>query len=397
MVFKLKHIYKKATQFLAFAFYPKTTLIACAVFSGIVIVILGLVMTTIPRESAWYNVVFALTTGAAGSFFVTFIVELAGNYKHNKLAWYEMQDYYSSIVDFESHKQIMMKLTPTQRAEQKAHEEFIAAGGIEEFDDLNQPKDIIQITWDMLPNIIPVFRRTLENKKEFLSDNEIIELNNIISDYSQIQFAIKERIMMSPMYYDALNNPDEDYLKSLYPLDVINNMPDWIKSHLASEESQMASERFAETILSDAYLLSRFMEDYEISQKGIDDYQNGLHRLEKEEENYEPEDIDFNEIDYSEPEDEETFQQQIEAYEEEYEQSNRPFKSWYIRSNCKKIAESIDVLEKHIRMKPFYGMMIDYYKSSSSMPTDDLMSSMSYESEKKRLDEILAKQKVEKQ
>ena len=71
---------KEAWQFLSFAFYPQTTLIACAVFSTIVIVILGIVMAVIPQESNGYNIVFALTTGAVASFFVSFVVELSNNY-----------------------------------------------------------------------------------------------------------------------------------------------------------------------------------------------------------------------------------------------------------------------------------------------------------------------------
>ncbi|MFV0362245.1 MAG: hypothetical protein ACK5LL_04025 [Suipraeoptans sp.] len=54
-------------------------MIACAVFSTVVVAILGIVMAVISQESNLYNIVFALTTGAAGSFFVSFIVELAGN------------------------------------------------------------------------------------------------------------------------------------------------------------------------------------------------------------------------------------------------------------------------------------------------------------------------------
>lgn len=48
-----------------------------------------------------------------------------------------------TIMNYESYKQIMMQRTPHQRAENKAYEEFVAAGGIEEKE---APKDIIQIT-----------------------------------------------------------------------------------------------------------------------------------------------------------------------------------------------------------------------------------------------------------
>lgn len=65
---KMKYRIKEAMQFLTFAFYPGTTLIACAVISVIVIVILGIVMAFIPQDSGSYNMVYALTTGAIASF-----------------------------------------------------------------------------------------------------------------------------------------------------------------------------------------------------------------------------------------------------------------------------------------------------------------------------------------
>lgn len=66
---KIRYRIKEALQFLTFAFYPKITLIACAVFSVIVVAILGIVMMLIPKDADSYNnMVFALTTGAAASF-----------------------------------------------------------------------------------------------------------------------------------------------------------------------------------------------------------------------------------------------------------------------------------------------------------------------------------------
>lgn len=346
-------------------------------------------MAATPQESNWYNIVFALTTGAVGSFFVSFVVELASNYKHNKRAWHELQEYYSAVMDYESHKQVMMQLTPHQRAEKKAYEEFMAAGGVVEID---EPKDIIQIIWKKLPDIISVFRRTLNDKKEFLSDVEINELKNILSDYKQIQFVIWERILMSPMVYDALNHPDEDSLKSVYPSDVIKNMPEWIREYLSSKESQKACELYAEAILSDAFLLSRFMENYDISQNGLDSYQDEIDRLEEEEER-ELEDIDYDELDFFEADDEETFRAQNEEFDKQMELEQRPFVSWQLSKCCQNISESLNVLEKSILKKPYYGMMIKRYNNSAREPFDDILSRMSYESEKRQLDKQLAKQK----
>ena len=392
---RFKYRVKQALQFLSFAFYPKTTLVACAAFSAIVIGILGIVMAAIPPGSNWYNIVFALTTGAAGSFFVSFVIELANNYRHNKLAWHALQEYYSVVMDYEVHKQVMMQMTPHQRARKKAHEEFLAAGGAEEIDACEKPKDIIQITWKQLPEIIPVFRQTLHEKKEFLSDGEIVELENILSEYKEIQFAVRERILLSSMTYDAINHPDEAYLKSVYPSDVIGNMPEWIRKYLSSIESQKACDRYAEAILSDGFLLSRFMENYDISQRGLARYRGEIKRMEEGESEpesepkseSESEDIDYEDFDFSaEPEDEEAFRAENEAFEKQMELEQRPFVSGQLSRCCQNISESVDRLEKYILKKPYYGMMIQKFKDSASAPIDDPLSMVSYESEKRRLE-----------
>lgn len=229
MKMRFKYRLKESLQFIAFAFYPKTTLIACVVFSVIVIAILGVVMALIPNDSGWYNLIFALTTGAAGSFFVSFVVEMANNYRHNKLAWHELQDYFSVVTDYESMKQVLMQHNPSQRAEKKAHEEFVAAGGMEELDEEDQPKDLIQVTWEQIPKIIPVFRKTLDEKKAYLSDSEIIELKNIMADFREICSEIKTLIMLSPLLHNVLNHPDEEILSNQYSKNVLADMPDWIR------------------------------------------------------------------------------------------------------------------------------------------------------------------------
>lgn len=386
---RLKYRLKEALRFLLFAFYPKTTLIACVIFSVIVITMLGVAMALAPEGSGFYNIVFTLTTGAVASFFVSFVVELSNNYRHNKLAWYELKEYYSIVMKFEKYKQVMMKLTPYQRAVKKAHEEFVAEGGIEEIDEYDQPKDIIQITWEQLPNMLPCFKQTFNDKKQFLSDIEIDELESVISKYKQIQSIIHDRILLSPMFYDALNHSDENYLASIYPKDILKNMPAWIKKFMSSIESQKAIERYVEAILSDFTLLSQYMENYEISQKGIDVYKDELEKAKAE---IESEDIDYDDVDFSEPEDEETYRRQIEIMNKQMELDEISFSSWEISESCKKIAESIDVLEQSIMKKPYYGIMIKYVNNSANKSIDDITSISAYEYEKRQLDKKLKKQ-----
>lgn len=386
---RLKYRLKEALRFLLFAFYPKTMLIACVIFSAIVITMLGIAMALAPEGSGFYNIVFALTTGAVASFFVSFVVELSNNYRHNKLAWYELKEYYLTIMKFEKHKQIMMKLTPSQRAVKKAHEEFVAAGGIEEIDEYDQSKDVIQVTWEQLPDIMPIFKQTFNDKKQFLSDIEIDKLESVISEYKQIQSVIHDRILMSLMYDDALYRSDENYLASIYPNNILKNMPAWIKKYMSNIESQKAIDRYVEAIFSDFKLLSQYMENYEISQKGIDAYKDELEKAEAE---VESEDIDYDDADFSEPEDEETYRRQSEIMNKQMELDEISFSSWEISESCKKIAESIDVLEQSIMKKPYYGIMIKYVNNSANKSIDDITSISAYEYEKRQLDKKLKKQ-----
>lgn len=386
---RLKYRLKEALRFLLFAFYPKTMLIACVIFSAIVITMLGVAMALAPEGSGFYNIVFALTTGAVASFFVSFVVELSNNYRHNKLAWYELKEYYSTIMKFEKHKQIMMKLTPSQRAVKKAHEEFVAAGGIEEIDEYDQSKDVIQVTWEQLPDIMPIFKQTFNDKKQFLSDIEIDKLESVISEYEQIQSVIHDRILMSLMYDDALYRSDENYLASIYPNNILKNMPAWIKKYMSNIESQKAIDRYVEAIFSDFKLLSQYMENYEISQKGIDAYKDELEKAEAE---VESEDIDYDDADFSEPEDEETYRRQSEIMNKQMELDEISFSSWEISESCKKIAESIDVLEQSIMKKPYYGIMIKNVNNSANKSIDDITSISAYEYEKRQLDKKLKKQ-----
>lgn len=382
---KMKEMIREKLPFLAFAFFPATTLITCTAFSAIVIAVLGILMATTEPNSAWYNIIFALTTGAVASFFVSIIVEMSSNFKHNRLAWHELQEYYRALMKYEGNKQVAMQLTPHQRAENKAYEEYLAAGGREEKREAYKPKDIIQTTWREIPEIIPVFKRTISEKKEFLSEKEIEELEIILSEYETIRFAVKERILLSPMTYDALNNPDEEFLKSIYTANVIKNMPEWIKTDLARKESEKAGERYIDAILSDTYLLQEFMKNYDVSENGLNQYRDEIDDQEI------AEDIDYD-FENNEQEDEETSRWEIEEFKQQMEKNSRPFWSCQLSQGCRNIAESVDKLEKCVSKKPYYGMLITAWRNSQSDPIDDEISKIAYESEKLRLEKKLSRQ-----
>lgn len=134
------------------------------------------------------------------------------------------------------------------------------------------------------------------------------------------------------------------------------------------------------------------MKDYDISQNGLDSYQDDIDRLEVEEE-AEPEDIDYDDIDFYEP-DEETFRAQNEDLYKHMELEERPFVSWSLSKCCQITSDSVDSLEKNILKKPYYGMMIKSFKNASKKPIDDIFSQKAYENEKRRLDKKLAEQRI---
>ena len=98
----LKTKIRELLKFGRFALYPPITLLVCTIISGLFVTLLGIAMIVFSQKSNWYNIVFALATGAIASFFVSFIVEQTSNYKHNKLAWHEFGEYYLTLINYEN-------------------------------------------------------------------------------------------------------------------------------------------------------------------------------------------------------------------------------------------------------------------------------------------------------
>ena len=306
---KTKYRIKSTIQFFAFAFYPKTTLIVSTIISVIAITLLSWIMSVSEEDSSLYNIAFALITGAVASFFVAIIVELSNNYRHNKLAWYELQDYYQCITDYENMKQALMQRFSLQKTEENARYNYTEEKGnavVTSRDNEYKPKDIVEATWTQLPNIIPIFIDTLKYKKAFLSDKEIEELKHIIILHNEIKEEIHTILLMSPMIHDATNHPDESYLEGMYPKNILSDMPKWIKENLASRESQNAMERLAHDIVSDTFLSNQFLKKYDISQNGIDNY-HYTYDEQSIDDNIEY-DTEEDEIEYNYPETEEEFE-----------------------------------------------------------------------------------------
>lgn len=324
------------------AVYPVTTWVTCVLFTIIINFMLAVIIKYVPEKTILYNMLYALITGATASLLVSVVIEFTNNYNNNWTGWHELQEYYSIILDYEISRQVDMHQTSFQ--------EKYKACDTEDMDELDQPKDVVLSTWNQLPKIIPILKETYEEKKEFLSDAELVELECILEDYKIIRFTVKNRLM-DFFLYDALNHADEEYLRNLYPKNIINNMPDWMKSRMASNESEKMIETITDEVMADEFLLEYCMKECDISQESINRYEPVE---EEQSDNSELEDWDQEEVD-EEDMDEETFRMRQENLALEMRKADIPFNSYIISLNCLEISKSIDKLEKYILRKPYIG------------------------------------------
>ena len=87
--------------------------------------------------------------------------------------------------------------------------------------------------------------------------------------------------------------------------------------------------------------------------------------------------------------DEESFKVCNEAFYRKMSGKHRDFDDWHLSNCCLQIGESIDVLNKILKEKPFYGMTLRCYQKVS---VKDYVPKTLYELEKKGLDKKLAEQ-----
>ena len=159
---------------MSFAFYPITSIAICIVTVVILDGILGKVMLQIGKGTVEYDILFAIVTGVTASFIVSIIIELSNNYKENKMSWIMLREYYN----------VLMRTTYFLEEEQQAIDEYIARGGKLGEEDKETPMDIIEATWNQLPNIMPVIQKTVNDKKEFLMEQEIDSLDIVLFKYN---------------------------------------------------------------------------------------------------------------------------------------------------------------------------------------------------------------------
>ena len=335
---KFKYRFQEAVRFFKLAFYPMRPILIYLSVTVVLDILLGIGMARGFGGDAGYNVLFAMLTGITASFFVSAVTELSNNYKNNLLAWHELEDYYRVIVDFVMNKGILQR---------------------KDWDD--GPRDEVQAVWALLPKIIPVLEKTYQEKKAFLNEKEIFELGVLLEQYQIIRSEVA-RIVKRTYYYDTMNRPDEAVLQGEYPQNILDTMPDWLKKHLACEESKAAMEKLVDKIMADEFLLNSMLKDYDISEKALtelsDEEEEESENITENAENAEEEDGEWEEEPEMTPEEHRAMCEQMNR---ELEEQYRPAVSQTISECCKQIAAELRALEEQVSKKPAYGTYLQVH------------------------------------
>ena len=344
MIFE-KHL-KEKIRTLRFAFYPKNTLVLCSLFLLLIIVLLGIVMYYFPKNSNWYNIAFALMTGASSSFFVSLVVELSSNYRHNKLAWYELEDYYKELLDYEYEKNSLMGKDILQLVMMGDLEESLSP---DNEGDINREevKDKIQVTWELLPKLVPVLKETYKNKKEFLTDNELDNIRTILERLDSIKTVVRNHVSLCTLTCDIQKLPYETNFK--YSKRILKNMPLWLRTEFADKENFNEVDLFIDEILSDYYIFNKFMKCYDVSMKSLNIPNSEINRLRNE---YYDEFLD----------NEETPKYNDIVYQRKESEKERMLYNKELSSFCNDIYECLEILLKELKKKPYFGDKLDFYK-----------------------------------
>lgn len=313
----MKDKVNNAKAFFVFAFYPLTTIIACIVLAIIVNGVLVLGITKVKSSSITYDVLFAIVTGVTASAIISIVIELSNNYKNNRLAWLELQEYYLTILSYEKDKNFKMGNNKFLRAEKKAIEDFIAEGGVIDDNNRRITMDEVQVVWNSLPVLIPVLKRTLDGKLACLTDREIKAIENIFEEYKIVKAGMEDIIRTIFFKDNNLIITDEEMSKK-YSRIIYERMPEWMKQNIVKSEKEKLMKSMKDIFLSDPILLKSCIEEYNISKAIIKDFETQVEDLEDEE-------------------------------------FDKMFTACIISESCQKIDNEIMKLEHNIMKKPYVG------------------------------------------
>lgn len=97
--------FKDRFFYIALAFRPLAPLVICILMVVVVSIPCVVLMFKMPNTSAFYNVAFALLTGIIASGFVSLLIEMSNNYRHNYQRLLVLHEYLWSVVKYEDNVQ----------------------------------------------------------------------------------------------------------------------------------------------------------------------------------------------------------------------------------------------------------------------------------------------------
>lgn len=252
-------------------FTPFFTIGFCLISMLILIIILSIPMLYLTKGSLAYDVLFALLTGVVVSLLVSVAIEASSNYRKNARRALELAEYFMTFYDFETNKGVRMQLDSflhpefMERYRQVGEQETADESGeaeetSEEEDFMGLPLDDIQIVWDMLPDLIPVFQKVYEEDREFLVYKEAEALRNILSLYRQMKKVLKLFVLMDAKgkYGDER---DIKFLDSWLPQSLKDNLSKDFLRILGRLEVDQAIDKIVDQIFSDSVTLETSLDD----------------------------------------------------------------------------------------------------------------------------------------
>lgn len=97
--------FKDRFLYVALAFRPLAPLVICILMVVVVSIPCVVLMLKMPNSSAFYNVAFALLTGIIASGFVSLLIEMLNNYRHNYQRLLVLHEYLLSVAKYEDYVQ----------------------------------------------------------------------------------------------------------------------------------------------------------------------------------------------------------------------------------------------------------------------------------------------------
>lgn len=299
-----------------YLFHPFFNIGCCIVCVIVLDFILGIPMFFIRSNTTMYDILFALVTGVTASFGVSICMEISNNYRQNKRRSLELEEYFGVFWDFETTKKIKMGDSEFIGRDKKVHDELLV-------------RDEVQATWEQLPKIMPVFTKTLNEKREFLEYKELNTLKSIHSEFEMIQRILKTYLL--PGMLDAkILDKDEEFSNSWIPKNLKDNLSEEYMKQLCNIEFDQAFQKVVDKIFANETILSVALE-------------NEIFIGEK----------------YLKLQEEDIFVEHIEECDEEkLEAHERMVYSRLLSQCCKNILDEIEELEKIARKEPIVGYML---------------------------------------